>query len=282
MRSRLRGAGAAQSGEGNTWGAGQPQVLKVRPPPRPGPCQAQPTSGLRWVQVGCALGGGALRRASVQMHSAAGCGRRWSAQHGVGGRSQARARRLAALAATTHLQGPPAEVLFRPRAVRTPARCQGPRGIQAPRATSEDMARSGGCPSRTGVHGSGPITGASHSAAAGLQGSAPHGLPVTLACTLHPPTHAPHGAITAPASQALPRSPPHSARGEEMQHDLRAGHGRVCEHPRGTLLQAWEPRPAWLLKAELCRPLEPPAGPAGSSVAGGTAALSCHSGRHMG
>lgn len=204
-------------------GAGQPQVPEVRSPTT-APARSSQPLGSRWVQVGCAFGGGALRRASCGQHPVS---------VGMGG-PQARGGK-----AGQHLQPP-----HTCRALLLRRRSQGLRGILAPQATSEDTARSGDCPGMTGVHGPGPITGASQPhRSRGTVGSALRGLPATWACILHPLAQAPRGTTTAPDSQALPRSPPHSARKEEMQQDLRVGHGRVREHPRGARRRAWGLRP---------------------------------------
>lgn len=121
-------------------GAGQPQVPEVRSPTT-APARSSQPLGSRWVQVGCAFGGGALRRASCGQHPVS---------VGMGG-PQARGGK-----AGQHLQPP-----HTCRALLLRRRSQGLRGILAPQATSEDTARSGDCPGMTGVHGPGPITGAS-------------------------------------------------------------------------------------------------------------------------
>lgn len=101
MRSRLRGAGAGQSAVKGTRGGGAAAGPRgAFPHHGQAPARSSQPLGSRWVQVGCAFGGGALRRASCGQHPVS---------VGMGG-PQARGREgWAALAAATHLQGPPAE-----------------------------------------------------------------------------------------------------------------------------------------------------------------------------
>lgn len=140
MRSRLRGAGAGQSAVKGTRGGGAAAGPRgAFPHHGQAPAGSSQPLGSRWVQVGCAFGGGALRRASCGQHPVS---------VGMGG-PQARGGK-----AGQHLQLP-----HTCRALLLRRRSQGLRGILAPQATSEDTARSGDRPGMTGVHG--PITGAS-------------------------------------------------------------------------------------------------------------------------
>lgn len=224
MRSRLRGAGAGQSAVKGTRGGGAAAGPRGAFPYH-GPCQVQPTSGLPLGAGGVCIWG----RSSEK-------GKLWAtpSQRRHGGPPGQGWEGWAALAAATHLQGPPAE-----------AEVPGPEGDPGPTSHLRGHSQEWGLPwhdwcSRAGAH---HRRASQPHRSRGTVGSALRGLPATWACILHPLAQAPRGTTTAPDSQALPRSPPHSARKEEMQQDLRVGHGGVREHPRGARRRAWGLRP---------------------------------------
>lgn len=136
MRSRLRGAGAGQSAVKGTRGGGAAAGPRGAFPYH-GPCQVQPTSGLPLGAGGVCIWG----RSSEK-------GKLWAtpSQRRHGGPPGQGWEGWAALAAATHLQGPPAE-----------AEVPGPEGDPGPTSHLRGHSQEWGLPwhdwcSRAGAH----------------------------------------------------------------------------------------------------------------------------------